>query len=105
MKKGRMGMLLSALSSKEKLENVIAGIFSQTSTIGIRMHTVNRRKLLREERIVPTRFGDVRVKAIIRDGREELLPEFEECRKIAEEQRIPLQEVYKLLAGEFREKT
>lgn len=101
MKKGRPGMLLSALASRGDLEKVVSIYFSQTSTIGVRMHAMERRKLMRELRKVQTRFGLMKVKVILHDGRERLVPEYEECRRVAQETGIPLQDVYRALEGEF----
>ncbi len=101
MKKGRPGMLLSTLVLRRDLEKVLSIYFSQTSTIGVRMHAVARRKLRREQREVQTKFGSMKVKVILRDGRERLVPEYEECRRVALEKGIPLQDVYRALEGEF----
>ena len=50
---------------------------------------------------LPTRFGTVRVKAVVRDGREIRSPEFEECRRIAAETRLPILDVLRLLEQEL----
>ena len=43
---------------------------------------------------VKTRFGDVRVKVSRTDGRvQHASPEYEDCRKLAEDGNVPLQEV------------
>jgi uncharacterized protein (TIGR00299 family) protein len=102
MKKGRMGTLLTALVPTESKEKVIDEIFAQTTTIGLRVHTAARRKLPRSEEIVPTTLGNVRCKRLLRQGREEIHPEYEECRRIAEEQHIPLPEVYRRLFLEIQ---
>jgi uncharacterized protein (DUF111 family) len=36
------------------------------------------------------------------EGQERLIPEFEECKRLATEKNLPLTEVYKLLENEFR---
>lgn len=85
MKKGRPGILLSVLVNRNNLEAVIECIYRETSTIGIRIHEVGRRKLPRRRMEISTSFGIVQAKAVIRDGREVITPEFEECKRIARE--------------------
>jgi hypothetical protein len=97
MKKGRPGILLSTLVARSKLDAAIDVLFTQTSTIGVRIIPTERKKLLREEREVQTRLGKVKMKAIFIDGKERLVPEFEECKRLAEANKIPLVEVYRML--------
>lgn len=93
MKKGRPGILLSALVERPNLDPVVETFFRQTSTIGLRIQPVARRKLPRREVVIETPYGPMRAKAVVRDGKEVIAPEFEECRRVAEEQRIPLRDV------------
>ncbi len=102
MKKGRPGILLSTLVPKPHLDEVISMIYAQTSTIGLRIQQIGRRKLPRREIEVKTSFGPVRAKAVVRDGNEIIYPEFEECRRIAEERKIPLPEVLERIEFEIR---
>jgi pyridinium-3,5-bisthiocarboxylic acid mononucleotide nickel chelatase len=102
MKKGRPGILLSVMAPKEKLDPVVNLIYAQTSTIGLRIQQIGRRKLHRREVEVQTSFGPVKAKAVIRDGREIIYPEFEECRRIAEERHLPLPEVFQRIEFELR---
>jgi hypothetical protein len=101
MKKGRPGILIAAMVDTVKRDEVLRVMFSETSTIGVRMYPVYRRKLPRERREVSTSLGAVFMKVIVRDGRERLVPEHEECRRIAREKGIPLIEVYRTLEREF----
>ncbi|HXG00134.1 MAG TPA: nickel pincer cofactor biosynthesis protein LarC [Bacteroidota bacterium] len=101
MKKGRPGILLSAMVGKSKLDAVIHLLYTQTSTLGVRIQDIGRRKLPRREVELRTQFGQVRAKAIVRDGREVIVPEFEECRRIAEERGLPVVEVQQLLMREL----
>jgi uncharacterized protein (TIGR00299 family) protein len=97
MKKGRPGILLSVLAERTKMDSLLHMIFAQTSTIGIRIQPIERRKLDRTSRTVETPFGSLTVKVIVLNGRERLVPEFEECKRVALEKSIPLLEVYKVL--------
>lgn len=101
MKKGRPGILLSALTQRTNLDTIVEVIFRETTTLGVRIQHVERKKLARTQRQVPTSLGMVNVKVINMDGKEKLVPEFEECKRIALEKRMPLVEVYDRLEREF----
>jgi uncharacterized protein (TIGR00299 family) protein len=94
MKKGRPAILLSVLTDKAKTDIVLDTIFRETTSIGVRIHEVGRKKLSREVREVETVYGKIRIK-ISKRGDEVLTitPEYEDCRRIAEEKKIPLKQV------------
>lgn len=102
MKKGRPGILLTALVNRMNLDDVVRCFHTETSTIGLRIRSANRRKLPRKQKIINTSLGPVTIKLIIRDGKETASPEFEECRRIAEERRLPLRTVYSIIEREAR---
>jgi uncharacterized protein (TIGR00299 family) protein len=94
MKKGRSGVLLSVLSPKDEVEELSRIIFEETTTIGLRTFPVLRRKLIREEIPVVTPYGEVRMKISRLSGKPvNILPEYEDCRKIAREKKVPLKVV------------
>ncbi len=101
MKKGRPGILLSALVNRGKLDAVLNVVFAETSTLGVRIQPVERRKLQRSSKTVKTLFGEMKVKVITIDGAERLAPEFEECKRVALEKNIPLIDVYKQVEAEL----
>jgi len=101
MKKGRPGILLSAMVEKKNMHAAIDTIYRQTSTIGLRVQTIGRLKLPRRSVDVQTSLGPVRAKAVIRDGREALSAEYEECRRIALERKMSILEVMRLLDREL----
>jgi uncharacterized protein (TIGR00299 family) protein len=97
MKKGRPGILLSVMVDRTRLERIAAIIYRQTSTIGLRIHQIGRRKLPRTLMEIQTSFGPVKAKAVVRDGKQIITPEFEECRRIANQTGRPLPEVMRQL--------
>lgn len=101
MKKGRPGILLSVLVNRGKIDSVLKVIFAETTTLGVRIQSIERRKLQRSSKIVNTSFGEMRVKVIGVDGTERLSPEFEECKRVALEKNIPLLDVYKQVETEL----
>ncbi len=102
MKKGRPGILLSVLTPASTLEAITTFLYRETSTIGLRVQHIGRRKLPRRELTAHTSLGPVRAKAVLRDGDETITAEFEECRRLARERGIPLQEVIRRLGQELR---
>lgn len=101
MKKGRPGILLSTMVGKSKLDAVTKVIYDHTTTIGVRIQQIDRKKLPRQHVEMQTSFGTVKAKAIMRGGREVITPEFEECKRIAEERGISILEVHRTLSREF----
>jgi uncharacterized protein (DUF111 family) len=101
MKKGRPGILLSVMADRSALERITAVIYRETTTIGLRIRDIGRRKLPRRSLEVRTRFGTIRAKAVVRDGREVLAPEFDECRRVASERQLPVLEVMRLIESEL----
>lgn len=101
MKKGRPGILLSAMVERSKLDAALDIVFRETTTLGARIQPVGRRKIPRASKQVKTSLGIVTVKSILREGREKLVPEFEECKRIATERGLPLVDVYNILEQEL----
>jgi len=94
MKKSRPGMLVTILCMPEDESKFREMLFAETTTLGVRSHLVERYALPREHIKVATRFGDVRVKVARANGRvQQVSPEFDDCRKLAEEKNVPLHEV------------
>ena len=96
MKKGRPGVLLKVLVHQPKLNQILDIIFTETSTLGVRVRTENRACLLRDFLTVHTEYGPVRIKtACTSDGKPlRCSPEYEDCKRLAIEKKVPLQEVY-----------
>jgi pyridinium-3,5-bisthiocarboxylic acid mononucleotide nickel chelatase len=96
MKKNRPGLLVTLLCETASLNRLIDLVFSETTTIGIRTHEVRRRTLERELIKIETPLGQVRMKVSRLNGRMlNAAPEYEDCRRIAEEKGIPLKQVIK----------
>jgi len=81
MKKNRPGQLLTVLCDREDLDNIARIIFSRGFTLGIRVKTIPRIRLHREETVVTTAGGDVSVKIARLDGREMIFPEYDDMIK------------------------
>ncbi|NWG13295.1 MAG: nickel pincer cofactor biosynthesis protein LarC [Acidobacteria bacterium] len=94
MKKNRPAIQLTLLCDPALLEEMLALIFTETTTIGVR-HTVARRRTLdRSLEQVHTDYGTVRIKTAYLGGRcVNFLPEYEDCQRIAAERGVALKEV------------
>ncbi len=72
-------------------------MFQETTTLGIRHSTQQRRILPREIQQVQTKYGAVRLKvAWLNEGNPiNVQPEYEDCAQLAREQNIPWREVHR----------
>ena len=104
MKKNRPAQKLTVLTTEEKRKELEEIIFKETTTLGIRRQQVQRSCLQRKYFDLDSSLGKVTIKAAYYEG--ELIkysPEYEECREIAERERVRLQDVYDLLKKEAAE--
>lgn len=90
MKKGRPGTLLRVLARLEDRESMAALMVAETSTLGVRMYTAERRVQARHWVEVETPQGKVRMK-VSSEGA--YAPEYEDCRRIAQESGVALKDV------------
>jgi uncharacterized protein (DUF111 family) len=95
MKKGRPGILISVTLPHNLLDSIADLIFQHSSTIGLRWYPVNRIKLPRGTCKVNTPWGEIMAKWVEVKGEKRVIPEFEECRRMAREKNIPLFEIYR----------
>jgi uncharacterized protein (TIGR00299 family) protein len=95
MKKNRPAILLSVICSASERDRLAGIILSETSAIGLRFYAAQRVVLPRETREVTTRYGTMRVKvARSADGHENIAPEYEDCKKLAQRNNVPIKLVY-----------
>lgn len=94
MKKNRPGILLTAVADRDHLERAVELILTETTSIGLRIKEVGRRKLDRVVKNVPTPFGPVDVKISSRQGRiMNIAPEYESCKMLARHNDVPLKQI------------
>lgn len=95
MKKNRPGVLLTVLCAETDADKFIEMILRETSAFGVRRTIAERRKLRREFKMVKTKFGNVTVKLGTLNGAVvQAAPEFESCKKLATQNKVPLKQVY-----------
>ena len=96
MKKNRPGVLLSVLLPRELESEGVELLLRETPTLGIRSRAVERYAAERRTETLETAWGEVRVKIKHLDGEPVAAsPEYEDCRRIALAEGLPLQTVYK----------
>jgi hypothetical protein len=94
MKKTRPGLLVTVLCRPEDSDRLAELLFSETTTLGVRLRQEARQCLPRRHVHVQTPWGEVRVKlGSLRGEVTHYAPEYEDCRRIAVEHRIPLKTV------------
>ncbi len=95
MKKGRSGVQITVLSSPERAAALRELLLLETTSIGLRWRIENKLALPREFAEVQTEWGKVRIK-MARWASGDVVnasPEYEDCRILAREHRIPLKQV------------
>ena len=98
MKKSRPGTMLTCICRAEQREEMLACMFRHTTSIGIREYTCNRYTLSRDFITRETPYGPVQIKRSSGYGTVREKPEYEDLKKIAEEQNLSLCEVKELLS-------
>jgi len=104
MKKNRPGTMVQVLCPVHRKETVIRRILTETTTLGVRYYEMSRRMLPRQVIRVKTRFGVVEVKKVQDpQQRTRWVPEFEACKRVALDQKVPLRDVYDAIIKEVQE--
>ncbi len=102
MKKNRPATTLSALCQADKADALLKIILSETTTLGVRRQTIERVSLPRTIETVETPYGSIRVKVARWGDIERAVPEYEDCRRAAEEHHVPLIEVIAAVRAAIR---
>jgi uncharacterized protein (TIGR00299 family) protein len=106
MKKSRPGMLLTVLCRTEDTQALTKFILAETTTLGVRMRRENRAALTRRHVSVRTKWGEVRMKLANLNGSiSNYAPEYEDCRQIAKEKKVPLKTVMQEAIKVYLEET
>jgi len=94
MKRGRPGVVLTALCVPDRVAELSRTLFEQSSTIGVRWSERRRARLEREMIPVQTAYGTVACKVSRLDGRVvTITPEFADVARIAADKAVPVREV------------
>ena len=101
MKKNRPAVMVSVLC-QEALESDLVGVLlRESTTLGVRVRDVGRYEAEREVFEFASSLGPAAVKLKRLPGEAaRVAPEYEVCRRIAQERSLPLAEVYRIVATE-----
>ncbi len=104
MKKGRPGTVLS-LIAPAVLESMLSDLLlRETTTLGVRVHAVQRHEAMREQRTIDTRYGPIQVKLKLIDGQVwGAMPEHDDCLRTAEAAGVPVRLVYEEALAQAQE--
>lgn len=95
MKKNRPAVTLSVQIHPSQLEKFTTLILKETTTIGVRVYPVTKYMLPYEVILVDTPWGKAKAKIVRADDEfTTVSPEYEDCRRIAETENVPLNQVY-----------
>jgi hypothetical protein len=105
MKKGRPGILLNVICEKELADTVKSIIFTESTTLGIRIFPFRKETLVRKLETIQTIYGQIAIKRSFYNGQEvSCKPEYDECKRIAAEKGIPVKEVYNNILAQLTKK-
>jgi len=102
MKKGRLASKLTLLAEADRIEDLVAGVFRETTSIGVRYYPVERRVLDRAQtgtRVAGERIG-VKVSRF-QEATVSAQPEFSDCLRAARKSGLSLKEVQRLAAEQY----
>jgi len=103
MKRGRPGIVLTALTPTEKADAAADVLLQETTALGVRMQSVARRVLARRFEDVRIPGGTVRIKvAEIAPDRRKAAPEYADCRRIAEQTGRPVKDILEQAMAAWR---
>ena len=94
MKKNRSGTLATIICPPKAVEIFAKFLLQETTTIGLRWRVENRIKAQRTIKKINTKYGVINVKVAEIGGEIiNITPEYEECKRVALEQGVPLKKV------------
>jgi uncharacterized protein (DUF111 family) len=100
MKKNRPGQKISVICTKEKIDAACRILFRDSTSLGLRIMPFDKITLERRKDVLDTPLGKISIKRAFYEGREvSTKAEYEDCRRIAEDNEMSLKEVYSLVEG------
>ncbi len=95
MKKGRPATQITVLCPTTQRDRLIELLLTETTTFGVRLSSADRIKLRRDFVQVETQWGTIQAKRGYLNGTLiKTVPEYEDCKRLAEQNNIPLRQVY-----------
>ena len=105
MKKSRPAVMVSVLCDVGKQKSIEEILWLNSSTFGLRSYKVTKSMLRRETVKVKTKYGEMTIKNGYLNGRIiKFKPEYEECKRLAKENSVSIQDIYKSIRSAERTK-
>lgn len=102
-KKGRPGLVLSALAPTMSVDRVLSVLLSETTSIGARRYAVERTERPRRQVVVQTEYGSLPLKVSEGAfGPAQVKPEFDACVQAARAAKVPVRVVLDAALAAFR---
>jgi uncharacterized protein (TIGR00299 family) protein len=103
VKKNRLATKLTLLAGIDKIDSLVAAVFRETSSLGVRYFPVERRVLDRKVVKVRVLGEEVGIKVGFLGGAEiNAQPEYSDCLALAAKKRVPVKEVLQRAAAKYR---
>jgi len=91
MKKNRPGVHVEVMARPQEAGRLSDILLSETTTLGVRYQVLQRRVLERWEEDINSPWGAMRVKKVRSiSGEVRVLPEYEACKQVARQHKLPL---------------
>jgi uncharacterized protein (DUF111 family) len=104
MKKSRPAIKFSVLCKDNKLKILQKLILTETTTFGLRTYEVEKTEMERSFSEKQTKYGKVRIKMGLLEGKIiKSKPEYEDCKKLAIENHVPISEIYTMIGSDFKD--
>ncbi|NQE54486.1 hypothetical protein C5S29_12925, partial [ANME-1 cluster archaeon GoMg3.2] len=108
MKKNRSGHSIKVIAAPQDVPQIAYRIMAETGSLGVRVMQVKHRFIAdREEKKVKVRIKGVEKEVGVKIGRDakgdllNIAAEFEDAKRVANELKIPLKEVIKIVEGTY----
>ena len=105
MKKNRPAVMLSVLASQIDEVTLVKILLEETSSLGVRIHRIERHEAKREVKEFNSSLGVISIKIkLLSDQTTSISPEYSDCRRLALEKNLPLLQVYRIVTAEAGKK-
>ena len=105
MKKNRPGVQVQIMGRPDQRDTLMEILFRESPTLGIQFQYMQRKILERSAAEIGSPWGKIKVKKVVnKDGSTLLMPEYESCRKIALNNKLPLRDIFYWVMGLNKEK-
>lgn len=103
MKKNRIGFEIKVLTRYENKDRIIDYLLKDTTTLGLRYQTVQRKTLKRSFKSVVINGENLQLKVATEGGKViKIAPEYEDCKKLAQKWNISVAKVYDIISEKVK---